>query len=67
MEATVKGGGKNGLLFAADTRDVSQGGHVTVYPSERETVGLQIPTENGTIPEHEVLYERPCSGDELEE
>ncbi|KAN0133339.1 hypothetical protein V8E53_008779 [Lactarius tabidus] len=62
-EAYVNGG-KNGLLFAADTSDVSTLGHSTNYPSREETRAIQIPT-GGSIPSHTVLYSGPCCGKEL--
>jgi hypothetical protein len=65
VEAYVPGG-KNGLIFAADTAAVStKGGHSTNYPSDSETIALQIPT-GGTIPQHNVLYSGPCKQAELQ-
>jgi hypothetical protein len=58
-------GGKNGFIFAADTAAVSAIGHSTNYPSNFETVALQIPT-GGTIPQHNVLYSGPCKPTELQ-
>ncbi|KAH9043929.1 hypothetical protein EDB85DRAFT_733685 [Lactarius pseudohatsudake] len=57
-------GGKNGLIFAADTSDVSLKGHSTNYPSKEETRAIQIPT-GGLIPQHTVLYNGPCKGKQL--
>lgn len=57
-------GGKNGLIFAADTADVSAKGHATNYPSKAETRAIQIPT-GGTIPPHNVLYSGPCKGQQV--
>jgi hypothetical protein len=57
-------GGENGLIFAADTSDVSALGHATNYPSKEETRAIQIPT-GGSIPSHTVLYSGPCCGKEL--
>jgi hypothetical protein len=57
-------GGKNGLIFAADTAAVSAKGHATNYPSKEETRAIQIPT-GGTIPNHTVLYSGPCKGQQL--
>jgi hypothetical protein len=53
-------GGDNGLIFAADTQNVSSSGHATNYPSREETRALQIPT-GGIIPQHTVLHSGPCS------
>ena len=58
-------GGANGLIFAADTAAVSAKGHSTNYPSNFETIALQIPT-GGTIPDHNVLHSGPCTPAELE-
>ncbi|KAN0113775.1 hypothetical protein V8E52_007428 [Russula decolorans] len=52
-------GGENGFIFAADTAAVSSKGHSTNYPSNSETIALQIPT-GGTIPQHNVLHSGPC-------
>ena len=59
-EAWVSGG-VYGLLFAADTAEVSIDGHKTEYPSSLQTVALQIPTQDGKIPPHKVLHSGPCS------
>lgn len=52
-------GGAGGLLFAADT---TGSGHVTRYPSDRETVGIVAPFEGGRVPEYEVVREGACEG-----
>ena len=62
-EAFIEGG-ENGLIFAADTADVSVKGHATNYPSKEETRAIQIPT-GGTIPQHTVLYSGPCCDQQL--
>ncbi|KAH9991733.1 hypothetical protein BJV77DRAFT_1068163 [Russula vinacea] len=64
VEAYIPGG-KNGLIFAADTAAVSALGHSTNYPSNSETIALQIPT-GGTIPQHNVLHSGPCTLNELD-
>jgi hypothetical protein len=56
-------GGKNALLIAVDTPDVSETGHVSEVLEE--TIILQIPFAGGVIPEHTVLYHDACSCDEL--
>ncbi|KAL8753728.1 MAG: hypothetical protein Q9184_005335 [Pyrenodesmia sp. 2 TL-2023] len=48
-------GGKDGLIIAADTVDVSRKGHDTRYPSEEETVAVVIPVADGKVPEHVVV------------
>lgn len=65
-------GGKYGSILALDTPDVSTWGHITKYPSDQETVGLQIPLreeegEGGgvVLPGHVVLYEGGCVGEEV--
>ncbi|KAL8765464.1 MAG: hypothetical protein Q9194_006558, partial [Teloschistes cf. exilis] len=42
-KAFIKGG-KDGLIFVADTASISKKGHSTQYPSDKETTALQIPT-----------------------
>ncbi|KAI0477557.1 hypothetical protein GGR56DRAFT_692223 [Xylariaceae sp. FL0804] len=58
-------GGESGLLFAADTADVSRRGHRTRYPGVTATTALQIPTRDGRVPEHSVLHAGPCSTSEI--
>lgn len=58
-------GGENGVIFVADTSDVSPKGHSTNYPSKEETRAIQIPT-GGTIPQHSVLYKGPCKGKQVQ-
>ena len=55
-------GGKHGLIFVADTTDVSIEGHLTMYPGDVETTALQIPTADGQIPAHVVLCKGVCGG-----
>ncbi|KAF7502496.1 hypothetical protein GJ744_005653 [Endocarpon pusillum] len=62
-EATIHGG-RNGLILAADIASVSTYGHITMYPSNRSTVVIQIPLANNKVPEHTVLYEGPCRKEE---
>lgn len=57
--------GETGLLFFADTADVSQDGHGCYYPGVTETIFLQIPAVDNQVPDHTVVYEdAPCSADE---
>jgi hypothetical protein len=44
--------GVNGFLVATDTTGI---GHYTTYPSNKNTVALQIPFKDGIVPEHVVL------------
>ena len=55
--------GKNSVLIAVDTADVSEVGHVTEFLEE--TILLQIPFAGGVVPEHEVLYQETCGCNEL--
>lgn len=52
--------GVNGFLVAAD---VFGTGHNTTYPSDKETVALQIPFKNGVIPEHTILQKSACQSE----
>lgn len=57
--------GQAGLLFAADTDDVSREGHASFFPGVTETIFLQIPAEGNKAPEHSVVYEdQPCTANE---
>ncbi|KAI1748168.1 hypothetical protein F4782DRAFT_518425 [Xylaria castorea] len=58
-------GGQFGLIFAADTTDVSKEGHRTQYPGITETIALQIPTSNGQVPKHDLVHDGPCSISEI--
>ncbi|ROV96569.1 hypothetical protein VMCG_07822 [Cytospora schulzeri] len=57
-------GGQFGLIFAADTSDVSGTGHSTAYPGITETVAIQIPTQDGEIPLHTILHNGPCTAND---
>jgi len=52
-------GGRDGLIFVADTAGRSKEGHLTQYPGSKERTVLQIPTADGVIPPHTVLYKGP--------
>ncbi|PFH62466.1 hypothetical protein XA68_13368 [Ophiocordyceps unilateralis] len=54
-------GGKNGLIIAADTADVSRHGHRTQYLSDENTVSLQVPIRNPEDFEHKVLHDGACT------
>lgn len=62
-EAYVSGG-EFGLILAVDTAAVSKNGHVTTYPGITETTSLEIPTKDGKVPAHKVLYKGPCKAPE---
>ena len=50
--------GVNGFLIAADVEGV---GHFTEYPSDKETVALQVPFKDGVVPNHVVLKIGACN------
>ncbi|KAI1082807.1 hypothetical protein F5B20DRAFT_577886 [Whalleya microplaca] len=54
-------GGKYGLIYADDTKDISGWGHRTQYPGNDETIAFQVPVEAGINPGHTVLHDGPCS------
>lgn len=56
--------GEHGIIFAADTPDVSHKGHQTQLVGMTETIVLFIPTKDGEEPAHEVLHSGPCTADE---
>jgi len=58
-------GGKYGLLIAVDNAAVSKYGHITTYPSDADTVTLQVPFASGVAPDHTVLHEGPCTWPEM--
>jgi len=64
VEAWIPGG-RYGLLLAADTAEFSAHGHYAEFPGDSPTVLLQSPFAGNKIPEHDVLYERPCEYPEL--
>ncbi|KAL4894297.1 hypothetical protein BDV59DRAFT_16806 [Aspergillus ambiguus] len=49
--------GVNGLLVAVDYAGM---GHYTTYPSDKTTIALQVPFEDGRIPEHIVIRSGAC-------
>ena len=55
--------GKNGLVFANDTANLSSAGHGTFFTEE--TVLMQVPVADGFVPLYEVLYEGACKEPEL--
>ena len=54
-------GGQNAVIIAVDT---IKKGHITTYPSDDQTVAIQIPFANGLLPDHEVAYGGPCQDEE---
>lgn len=55
-------GSEFGLLFAADTADVSRLGHDSWYITD--VTFLQIRTKHGEIPRYKVLHMGSCHADE---
>lgn len=53
------------MVIAVDTAAVSDLGHITNYPSDADTVALEIPFEKGVFPNHTVLHRGPCTYPEL--
>lgn len=53
------------MIVATDTADKSTYGHITTYPSDADTIALQIPFAGGIIPFHDVLYDGPCAWDDM--
>ena len=49
--------GVNGLLVANDVTGI---GHYTDYPSDKETVALQLPFKGGKLPEHLIVHNGSC-------
>ncbi|KAB5515620.1 hypothetical protein GE09DRAFT_576139 [Coniochaeta sp. 2T2.1] len=58
-------GGEFGVIFAADTSDVSCDGHISTNIGSTEFVSLMISTQDGTVPEHEILHTGPCVAEEM--
>ncbi|KAI3136424.1 hypothetical protein CBS147325_7414 [Penicillium roqueforti] len=58
-------GGKNGVILALDTANVSALGHFTTYPSRERTTAMLIPLGEEGVPRHRVLHAGPCRGEEL--
>lgn len=49
--------GVNGLLVAVDAAGE---GHYTNYPSDKTTIALQVPFEDGIVPSHTVVDPGAC-------
>lgn len=61
-EHLFSAGSEFGLLFAADTANVSRLGHDSLYITD--VTFLQIPTKNGEIPIYKTLHVGSCHGNE---
>lgn len=64
MDAYIEGG-EFGIVFATDIENLSQLGHNTSYPSDVESVALEIPMKDNVIPPHSVLHKGPCEPSEM--
>lgn len=56
--------GVNGLMIAADTTGI---GHYTEYPSEKQTIALQVPFTEGKFPAHAIVHDGVCREKEKDE
>ncbi|KAK8058417.1 hypothetical protein PG994_008865 [Apiospora phragmitis] len=54
----------NGIIFAADTADLSHVGHGALFPGYTSTILLQIPTLGNKVPEHTVLHAGYCTSND---
>ncbi|RAL09732.1 uncharacterized protein BO97DRAFT_457555 [Aspergillus homomorphus CBS 101889] len=61
-EAWVSGG-KDGMILALDTEDVSTDGHATTYPSGEVTFAVEVPLRE--VPGHTVLHAGACGVGEM--
>ena len=52
--------GVNGLIIAADVYGV---GHYTRYPSDKVSAALQLPFEDGRMPQHRVVSKGVCQAE----
>ena len=64
-QETIISTGKNSVLIAVDTPDVSGLGHISEFLEE--TILLQVPFAGGALPNHTVLYQEACNCEELVE
>ncbi|KAI6365096.1 hypothetical protein MCOR25_005489 [Pyricularia grisea] len=57
--------GEFGLLFAADTADVSVTGHASASLGNTETVFARMATEGGGLPNHRRVHMGACNATEM--
>ncbi|KAI5866889.1 hypothetical protein GGS23DRAFT_552590 [Durotheca rogersii] len=57
-------GGRYGLIFADDTADISERGHLTTFSSSDAVVAFSVPVKDGVTPPHTVLHDGPCTLEE---
>ncbi|KAI2629792.1 hypothetical protein GGR54DRAFT_650077 [Hypoxylon sp. NC1633] len=63
-EASIYGG-KYGLMYAEDTKDISRYGHVSWSYGRDEMLAVSFPVKNNVNPAHKVLHHGPCEEEEL--
>ncbi|KZT22948.1 hypothetical protein NEOLEDRAFT_1070454 [Neolentinus lepideus HHB14362 ss-1] len=63
-DKVIVNSGGNRVILVMDTMENSSTGHS--YPSHEETISMMIPTKDGQIPEHRVLYDGPCTMDAVD-
>ncbi|KAJ9144623.1 hypothetical protein NKR23_g5993 [Pleurostoma richardsiae] len=63
-EAWIQGG-KYGLIIAADTANVSAHGHRTRYPSDADSVAIQVPLAPGGEFDYVLLHDGACTAEEM--
>ncbi|GKZ19197.1 hypothetical protein AbraIFM66951_008031 [Aspergillus brasiliensis] len=56
-------GGRNGVILALDTAEVSALGHYTTYPTQESTVALEVALRE--VPGHRVLHKGACGVGEM--
>ena len=60
-------GGRQGMLIAADLKEVAAMGHVTEFPGLERTLIAQFPVADNKAPGHCVLHVGPCTWADLSE
>jgi hypothetical protein len=63
-EKHVFKGGKHNIIFADDTADKTESGHISTVLDE-DSESLMFPLANGSVPLHRVLYDGVCAEKEL--
>ncbi|KAI0883297.1 uncharacterized protein GGS22DRAFT_168354 [Annulohypoxylon maeteangense] len=57
--------GETGIVFAADTPDITSDGHRSQYLGVTESIIMQIPALNNQVPAHTVLHPGGCVTSEM--
>jgi hypothetical protein len=60
-------GGRQGMLIAADLKEIAARGHITEFPGTERTLIAQFPVAGNKAPEHHVLHVGPCTYADLAE